>query len=401
VGVGPSRAGPGSATESDTDVDADADTDADADADADPPPPPPPPVRNDDPALYDALFDVGRVHTVSLTFDAVSWDLLLADGTDWVEADWLAEGDVVAHVGVRLTGDLAADGWQGKAPLEVGFDVFVPGTTFGGLDRVRLANQENDPTGIREVLALDFLRNSGVVAPRAALAELVIDGDSKGLYTLVEPVDAEFVARHWADVGGDLWEGTGGCDFSPDGLPEWSLARGDGTSEATLAALTDAVLLSGDALVAEAEPLLDVDGFLGLWAHLALVGHMGSWPYDLSDAWLYVDPLDGRIDIVPWDIDQGWDPDAWWNGSESLLGLRCTWDTPCDDLLRDHLVAALVTWDGADMNAVASALWEVADPVALADDDRSFSPEEVMAARGVLAGQLAGWSARVRAQAGL
>lgn len=391
-------------SDSDSDSDADSDTDSDGDGDTDTDTRPTTTFSEwvDDPLLYDALFSVEVLHGVHLTFDATAWQLLLADGSDWVEADFSAEGDTVQHVGVRLTGDFASLGWDTKSPLEIGFDAFVSGQTFGGLDRLRLANQENDATGIREVLALAFLAESAQPVPRASLAELTIDSDSKGLYTLVEPIDAEFLGRHWADTSGDLWEGNAGADFAPDGLDEWTLSRGVGDSESQIAALSDIALFSEATLVADAELYLDLSGFTRLWAFLAMTGHVQSWPYETGDVWLYADPTEGgRFTALPWDVDQGWDPEAWWNGTDALLGIRCVYDDVCAGLLEADLMDALAAYEATDVPALAEALWTLADPVVLEDDNRSFSPAEVSNARNALADQLLAWPSRVRGQAGL
>jgi spore coat protein H len=60
----------------------------------------------------------------------------------------------------------------------------------------------NDPSKLRERLAYHMFRQFGVPAPRAVHATLTVNGESLGLYSLVEQVDGRFARARFAD-GGD------------------------------------------------------------------------------------------------------------------------------------------------------------------------------------------------------
>src|SRR5690606_19142204 len=66
---------------------------------------------------------------------------------------------------------------------------------------------ERDPSALRERLAYDTYRAVGVEAPRSAWAEVVVDGSSRGLFSMVEQIDGRFTESRWPDDGdGDLYK---------------------------------------------------------------------------------------------------------------------------------------------------------------------------------------------------
>ncbi len=361
-----------------------------------------PPPWIDDPTYDDVMFAVDVLHRVELTFDPTSWELLATDGSDWSEGLVTIDGIAFDHVGVRLTGDDRGLGWQGKSPLELGFDAFLDGAEFGGLETLRLSNQASDPTTIRQVLAHEFLATSGLPTPRASFVELVIDGESRGLYTAVEPVDKVFVGRHNPNPEADLWEGQDGGDFTVSGRSQIALVRGEGLSTARVDALVDSVATSGDDFWARTDADIDMTAFTRLWAWLAMTGHLEAYPYETGDFFLISDASRGdRFLPVAWDVDEGWVPEALYNAAQGQLGVRCVYDPTCNAALLAQVAEAATTWDAYGATARAEAAISLVDPVTDVDDNRSYTPQEVQAARVALLSQLSTWSQRVRLQAGL
>ena len=67
-------------------------------------------------------------------------------------------------------------------------------------------NALKDPSFVREITSMAFIRRMGQPAPRESFARVYINGAYEGLYALVEPVDDVFLARELGDGLGYLFE---------------------------------------------------------------------------------------------------------------------------------------------------------------------------------------------------
>jgi spore coat protein CotH len=93
-----------------------------------------------------------------------------------------------------------------KLGLEVDFDRYVKGRRVLGLSSLVLDNLWQDKSLVREPLALAMFERLGLAASRAAFARVFINNEFQGLYSLVEPIDTEFLGRAYQDPGGYLFE---------------------------------------------------------------------------------------------------------------------------------------------------------------------------------------------------
>ncbi|MFO7177433.1 MAG: CotH kinase family protein [Pseudomonadota bacterium] len=95
----------------------------------------------------------------------------------------------------------------GKLSMRLKFDAYDESLRFFGLKRLNLHSMTGDPSAVRERLAYDLYREMGVEAPRSAWAEVVVDGWSRGLFSMVEQIDGRFTDSRWPDDGdGDLYK---------------------------------------------------------------------------------------------------------------------------------------------------------------------------------------------------
>src|SRR5690606_15718138 len=76
-----------------------------------------------------------------------------------------------------------------------------------GLRTMTLSNDLEDPTLTRECLALDLFAEAGYPAPRCNFANVSVNGQELGTYVHVEAIDAQLLARHFADASGNLYRG--------------------------------------------------------------------------------------------------------------------------------------------------------------------------------------------------
>lgn len=222
-------------------------------------------------------------------------------------------------VGLSLKGGYGSfrtDFASQKPAFKVDLDAFEP-RRFRGLDKLQLNNCVQDQTFVREYLTYTVFRRVGVPAPRVAWARVWVDDVYFGLYTLVEPVDDDFLELWFGDGSGHLLEGAYGPDFDPgeENAFEYDGGPSEVDGRATIAEV--ATLLSSsprdEATYASLRALVDVDEWMTNLAVEAAVWHWdGYWTE--NNYYVYEDPGTGRLSIVPHGADQTWTdgwPNAW------------------------------------------------------------------------------------------
>ena len=130
----------------------------------------------------------------------------------WVLGKVTVGGVVFTNVGVRFKGNSSFNGSRGslKRPFKLDFDRHVPGRTLAGLEELFLNNNANDPSQLRESLAYSAFAKAGVPAPRTTgLRVWLRRGETQprlylGLYTGAEPVEGDFLKRHFGSKRGLL-----------------------------------------------------------------------------------------------------------------------------------------------------------------------------------------------------
>ncbi len=156
------------------------------------------------------LFDYAHVPTFDFYLPSEQWTLLQENARDeeYVEVRACFEGRLIGTVGLRFKGYYGSlfgcfdENDQLICPrlsLKVKFDKYVEDQRFFGLKRLNFNAYRHDDSRMKEKLSYDLFRAMGVVAPRAAWAVLRVNGDSQGLYGMVEQIDGRFTADRWPD----------------------------------------------------------------------------------------------------------------------------------------------------------------------------------------------------------
>jgi spore coat protein CotH len=110
----------------------------------------------------------------------------------------------VPNVGVRSRG--LGSRSATKLGLSIDFTRYATGQRFLGLKSLVLKNLWQDPSMVREALAMAMFARMGQPAPRESFCRLYINGAYEGLYAIVEDVDDMFLARTLASSSGYLFE---------------------------------------------------------------------------------------------------------------------------------------------------------------------------------------------------
>jgi spore coat protein CotH len=154
----------------------------------------------------DDLFSPSTLHDLQLFMNSADLLQLQAryDENTFYQADLEWRGTRVRSVAVRSRGGGSRS--PTKPGMLIDFDRFAAGQRFLGLSALVLDNGWQDPSFVRESVTMAMFARMGQPAPRESFARLFINGAYYGLYAIVEPVDAPFLARAFGDSGGYVFE---------------------------------------------------------------------------------------------------------------------------------------------------------------------------------------------------
>lgn len=119
-------------------------------------------------------------------------------------ADFEWRGIRVRNVGIRNRGTGSRN--PIKLGLRLEFDHYATGQTFLGLRVLVLRNLWQDPSLVREDIAMAFFARMGQPASRESFAKVYINNVYSGVYGLVENIDPVFLQRTLGDNTGYLFE---------------------------------------------------------------------------------------------------------------------------------------------------------------------------------------------------
>lgn len=297
---------------------------------------------------------------------------------DYVEAQFRVADDAAPiSVGVRLKGMWGS--FRGcpfscsdKSALKLDFNRFVAGQSYGGLEKLNLNNQVQDPARTSEWLAYEIFRRQGVPAPRVGFAEVRVNGVSWGLYALVEDRDDPFLARSFPSTLG-LYEGEYGQDLFPGSEDGFDVDEGDPTDRSPLVRLTTAIDTAprGEGFFQALDPLLDWNEVLSCMATEVFIGHWDGYAPARNNYFLHVD-ADGVWRLLPWGADQTF-VERWplYEGSGILLQ-RCLQDSACVAAWTAALDAVATDVAAMDHRAQVRTLAAHLQPFHAADPRREY-----------------------------
>ncbi|MDD9936877.1 MAG: CotH kinase family protein [Myxococcales bacterium] len=182
--------------------------------------PMPPPViaEPDDRATY--IYDQDELRTYELLLDPQKLAQIDADprAEEYVQGMLRFEGRDYGPLGIRYKGSVGA--FRGcvttadpgvksctKLSMKVKFNHIDPEGRFYGLKKLQFHAMNRDPSMLKERLGYAMFRESGVAAPRAVHARLLINGEFVGLFALIEQVDGRFTRSRFDEGGkGNLYK---------------------------------------------------------------------------------------------------------------------------------------------------------------------------------------------------
>ncbi|MDB6029840.1 MAG: hypothetical protein JWM16_178 [Verrucomicrobiales bacterium] len=334
------------------------------------------------PVAAGELYDPGRVHTIEIRVSSEKWDLLQpsagaskagagasrqqgrAAGVRlrpsspvyaYVLGEIVVDGQRVADAGIRLKGNssYAVSAGTLRRPMRVDFDRFVKGRRFAGVESLNLSNTSFDPSQVREALGFWLFQKLGVPAPSTghALVYLTVAGKYEreylGLYTLIEEVDPHFLKRHFGNSDGMLLKPAGMRGFAYLG-ETWDQYRGicgprsKERPEACQKVIEFAKLIhrADDATFrAKIGSVLAVDEFLRYVAVSSVLINFDSFLSTGHNYYIYVNPRDGKLHFIPWDLNMSLGGYGWLGTDEELARTSITRSYADHNILIERLLA--------------------------------------------------------------
>ena len=149
----------------------------------------------------DEFFDDATVHDIRLSLNSKDWAALKSNFKEniYYPTTMKWRNVTVGNVGIRSRGLGSRSG--SKPGLRVDIDRYNTSQTFLGLKSFVLDNLVQDPSMLRERLAMAFFRRLGYPAPREAHARVFVNDTFVGLYALVEAIDKGFLGRSFGEDG--------------------------------------------------------------------------------------------------------------------------------------------------------------------------------------------------------
>ncbi len=350
-------------------------------------------------------LDPAVLHEIAIDIAVADLELLDGDQTVRVPCDVRWDGTLVAGSGCRKKGSAGSvDSVLGKPALSIKFDEFVAGQTLGAFDKLLLNNALQDPSLLHEHVAYEVFRALGVPAHRTAYALVTLNGEPRGVYVVVEPVDKEFLRDRFGagNGGGNLYESLS-ADFAvaPDGM---DLKDEGGRSRDDLLAVAAAVEQTPDgAFAATVGALIDLDEVVRFVAAEIALDAEDGFSFGRNNYYLYHRPDTDRFVMLPHGQDvilasAGLEPDY---PPAALLAARARALPALSALIDAALAQAAAPGGALDATLIAARIDAAVALVTATDRDDDFTVGDLTTMRRegpVVAAQLAWRAALLRGE---
>jgi hypothetical protein len=188
---------------------------------------------------------------------------------------------------------------------------------------------------MREKLHLDLSRDASIPAPRANFAELYINGELWGFYSLVEHVDKTFLSGRYGNNDGNLYKAVDGFLSGPISDFRWygsdpslyhsryELKTDDSPNPWTdLIAVIDS--LNNSPSTADAlPPVVDLTSVYRAFAEDILLASLDAYVGSGRNFYCYFNESDGRMEWILWDT--GMSFGSYWSAAQNYEALSLTY----------------------------------------------------------------------------
>jgi hypothetical protein len=257
--------------------------------------------------------------------------------------------------------------------------------TYKGLKKFTFNNQVEDASFTHERIGYDFFQKLGVPVPRVAPVRLYVNQQLWGLYLNVETIDRHFLARHFDNKNGMLYEADYGCDIGEEECFEAKFDTGD-CDEPFVGDPTDMTPLQGlnarlakmrgDDFYPAIDKIIDFNAYLTTWAASIIMGYWDGYPNDPNNYRIYHDPSNDRWTLIPTGIDQLFEENVDPFNPVGMLSKRCLADKACKAAFHLKLIELIDLFEASDYPAMARAIEKQIQAEVKADSRKEISMEE-------------------------
>jgi spore coat protein CotH len=369
-------------------------------------------------AATDPILDPGTLHETRIAMDPADWQALRDNfrSNQYYAADVSFDGSLVSQAGVRSREPSPRD--PNKPALKIDFNRYVPNQRLRSLKSVSLKNLVQDPSMLRERLAMAVFEGMGLPAPSISFTRVFVNGEYWGIYNLVESVDKTFLESRLGQDGGNLfsyqWSSAPPYDFSYKGEDAAAYVPAPFEPETNETAVDPAGLVEFIRVINEAPDegypgtisrYTDVERFLTYVAIEnaiaetdGLVGQQG-----MNNFYLYQFRDERRFTFIPWDKNTTFHQADWpltHRVDTNVLTRRLLRDPALQRFYVDAVRRAVTTLvNERVLLPMLDAAWAQIREAALADPRKPYDNATLEAAVGGLRGVVAGREGNVLAQA--
>ena len=268
----------------------------------------------------------GKVPVFQITVEKAEADSLRREPRKYVKCTLKVGDQTLKDVAIHIKG--AAGSFRGlddKPALTLNTDHFNKGQKFQGMDKFHLNNSVQDGTYLNEIMCGRMALAAGVPTPRGAHALVELNGRKLGLYVFKEGFNKTFLHRHFADAGGNMYDG----GFLQDIDAALKLDSGTDNGRKDLQALVKACQGPAADKFAALEKLIDVDRMVSNACMQVICTDWDGYCRNRNNYRVYFDPKSGKAVFFPHGMDQMFQNpgDALWPGWGGLAA-RALIETP-------------------------------------------------------------------------
>ena len=165
------------------------------------------------PNYVTTIFDDDKVIEINIEMSEDDWQEMIdnASAEEYTSANITVNGTTYTNVGIRPKGNsslsqIVADSTTDRFSFKLKFDKYIDGQTLDGLSKLVLNNNMSDTIYMKEYLSYKLLDSLNVPTPECAYAHITVNGEEWGLYLAVEPIEEEFIERHYGSINGNLYK---------------------------------------------------------------------------------------------------------------------------------------------------------------------------------------------------
>jgi hypothetical protein len=249
------------------------------------------------------LFTGDKVVPFRIEVTPADLEALRKEPREFVKASVQTGPTTYTNVALHLKGRTGSfRGLDDKPALTLDFDKLAPTQRFHGLSRMHLNNSVEDPGYLNEAIGAELFRAAGIPAARVAHATVEFNGRKLGLYVLKEGFAREFLALHFQQTTGNLYEN----DPTDDDRARMKRNSGSGPDDqsdvqALLAAAAESDHARRWQRLGE---MINLDRFLTFMAVEIMAGHRDGYCLAANNYRLYFDPGAQRFAFIPHGMDQ-------------------------------------------------------------------------------------------------